>query len=37
VGPLQLLVPLLLTEGKGADQVIRGDVVLNKRIGNTEY
>jgi hypothetical protein len=29
VGPLQLLAPLLLTEGKGADQVIRGDVILN--------
>jgi hypothetical protein len=28
-GPLQLLVPLLLTGGKGADLVIRGDVVLN--------
>jgi hypothetical protein len=26
---LQLLVPLLLTGGKGADLVIRGDVVLN--------
>jgi hypothetical protein len=28
-GPLQLLAPLLLTGGKGADLVIRGDVVLN--------
>jgi hypothetical protein len=26
----QLLAPLLLTEGKGADLVIRGNVVLNK-------
>jgi hypothetical protein len=26
---LQLLAPLLLTGGKGADLVIRGDVVLN--------
>jgi hypothetical protein len=29
-GPLQLLAPLLLTEGKGADLVIRGNVVLNR-------
>jgi hypothetical protein len=29
-GSLQLLAPLLLTGGKGADLVIRGDVVLNK-------
>jgi hypothetical protein len=29
-GLLQLLAPLLLTGGKGADLVIRGDVVLNK-------
>jgi hypothetical protein len=29
---LQLLAPLLLTGGKGADLVIRGDVVLNKNI-----
>jgi hypothetical protein len=28
-GTLQLLTPLLLTGGKGADLVIRGDVVLN--------
>jgi hypothetical protein len=28
-GSLQLLAPLLLTGGKGADLVIRGDVVLN--------
>jgi hypothetical protein len=28
-GPLQLLVPLLLTGGEGADLVIRGNVVLN--------
>jgi hypothetical protein len=28
-GLLQLLAPLLLTGGKGADLVIRGDVVLN--------
>jgi hypothetical protein len=28
-GSLQLLTPLLLTGGKGADLVIRGDVVLN--------
>jgi hypothetical protein len=27
--PLQLLVPILLTGGKGADLVIRGNVVLN--------
>jgi hypothetical protein len=27
---LQLLAPLLLTGGKGADLVIRGNVVLNK-------
>jgi hypothetical protein len=29
---LQLLAPLLLTGGKGADLVIRGNVVLNKGI-----
>jgi hypothetical protein len=28
-GPLQLLAPLLPTGGKGADLVIRGNVVLN--------
>jgi hypothetical protein len=28
-GSLQLLAPLLLTGGKGADLVIRGNVVLN--------
>jgi hypothetical protein len=28
---LQLLAPLLLTGGKGADLVIRGNVVLNKK------
>jgi hypothetical protein len=28
-GLLQLLAPLLLTGGKGADLVIRGDVVFN--------
>jgi hypothetical protein len=28
-GSLHLLAPLLLTGGKGADLVIRGDVVLN--------
>jgi hypothetical protein len=31
-GLLQLLAPLLLTGGKGADLVIHGDVVLNKAI-----
>jgi hypothetical protein len=31
-GFLQLLAPLLLTGGKGADLVIRGDVVLNKNV-----
>jgi hypothetical protein len=31
-GTLQLLTPLLLTGGKGADLVIRGDVVLNSPI-----
>jgi hypothetical protein len=30
-GSLQLLAPLLLTGGKGADLVIRGDVILNTR------
>jgi hypothetical protein len=30
-GTLQLLTPLLLTGGKGADLVIRGNVVLNTR------
>jgi hypothetical protein len=29
MGSLQLLTPLLLTGGKGADLVIRGNVVLN--------
>jgi hypothetical protein len=29
-GSLQLLAPLLLTGGKGADLVIRGNVVLNR-------
>jgi hypothetical protein len=29
MGSLQLLAPLLLTGGKGADLVIRGNVVLN--------
>jgi hypothetical protein len=29
-GYLHLLAPLLLTGGKGADLVIRGNVVLNK-------
>jgi hypothetical protein len=33
-GPLQLLASLLLTGGKGADLVIRGDIVLNKTNGN---
>jgi hypothetical protein len=28
-GTLQLLAPLLLTEGKGADLVIRSNIVLN--------
>jgi hypothetical protein len=28
-GTLQLLAPLLMTGGKGADLVIRGNVVLN--------
>jgi hypothetical protein len=31
-GSLQLLAPLLLTGGKGADLVIRGNVVLNNSI-----
>jgi hypothetical protein len=31
-GTLQLLTPLLLTGGKGADLVIRGDVVLNRSV-----
>jgi hypothetical protein len=30
-GSLQLLAPLLLTGGKGADLVIRGNVVLNTK------
>jgi hypothetical protein len=30
-GSLQLLAPLLLTGGRGADLVIRGNVVLNNR------
>jgi hypothetical protein len=30
-GSLHLLAPLLLTGGKGADLVIRGNVVLNSR------
>jgi hypothetical protein len=29
-GSLHLLAPLLMTGGKGADLVIRGNVVLNK-------
>jgi hypothetical protein len=29
-GSLQLLAPLLLTGGKGADLMIRGNVVLNR-------
>jgi hypothetical protein len=29
-GSLQLLAPLLLTGGKGADLVIRGNIVLNR-------
>jgi hypothetical protein len=29
-GSLHLLAPLLLTGGKGADLVIRGNVVLNR-------
>jgi hypothetical protein len=29
MGPVQLLAPLLLTEGKGADMMIRCNVVLN--------
>jgi hypothetical protein len=36
-GPLQLLAPLLLTGGKGADLVIRGNVVLNKNNVQTKY
>jgi hypothetical protein len=36
-GSLQPLAPLLLTEGKGADLVIRGNVVLNTcKIWNPE-
>jgi hypothetical protein len=31
-GTLQLLAPLLLTGGKGADLVIRGDVDLNRHV-----
>jgi hypothetical protein len=31
-GSLHLLAPLLLTGGKGADLVIRGNVVLNKGV-----
>jgi hypothetical protein len=31
-GSLHLLAPLLLTGGKGADLVIRGNVVLNSSI-----
>jgi hypothetical protein len=34
-GSLHLLAPLLLTGGKGADLVIRGNVVLN--INNTKH
>jgi hypothetical protein len=34
MGPLQLLAPLLLTGGKGADLVIRGNVVLNNSVGS---
>jgi hypothetical protein len=33
MGSLQLLAHLLLTRGKGADLVIRGDVVLNRSEG----
>jgi hypothetical protein len=33
-GSLQLLASLLLTGGKGADLVIRGNVVLNKNNSN---
>jgi hypothetical protein len=33
-GLLQLLAPLLLTGGKGADLVIRGNVVLNTHEGD---
>jgi hypothetical protein len=36
-GTLQLLAPLLLTGGKGADLVIRGNVVLNKMLNPTYY
>jgi hypothetical protein len=40
-GTLQLLAPLLLTGGKGADLVIRGNVVLNSmdslQIGSRAY
>jgi hypothetical protein len=32
-GSLHLLAPLLLTGGKGADLVIRGNVVLNRKNG----
>jgi hypothetical protein len=31
-GSLQLLAPILLTGGKGADLVIRGNVVLNRNL-----
>jgi hypothetical protein len=34
-GSLHLLAPLLLTGGKGADLVIRGNVVLNKKDDST--
>jgi hypothetical protein len=36
-GSLQLLAPLLLTGGKGADLVIRGNVVLNTINGTADY
>jgi hypothetical protein len=32
MSPLQLLASLLLTGGKGADLVIRGNVVLNRNM-----
>jgi hypothetical protein len=35
-GSLHLLAPLLLTGGKGADLVIRGNVVLNSSLGRPE-
>jgi hypothetical protein len=36
-GHLHLLAPLLLTGGKGADLVIRGDVVLNSFLRYVPY